>query len=232
MAKISFGFKVKIKDTFFIFTKNLYEQPVHHFVPLLSAIFQATSQNFLSLWAKNCSSCLLQSSRELKFFLLKEFCKDRNKWKSKGAMSGEHGGWIRTSLPRCNNFAWSSKKRVILRYPDGKLCVFCWQITDAFCRVLLSIGLIGEQCEKQKQQWFLSLAPNLFHPTLLYSIHFSLPITICFKNRTLSFHFSRELHVGKGSRFFVFSLMWNPNIEATNITKMVQMIFRAWLEYF
>ena len=41
--KISFGFKVKIKDTFFIFTKDLYEQPVHHFVPLPSAIFQATS---------------------------------------------------------------------------------------------------------------------------------------------------------------------------------------------
>ena len=41
--KISFGFKVKLKDTFFIFTKNLYEQPVRRFVPLPSAVFQATS---------------------------------------------------------------------------------------------------------------------------------------------------------------------------------------------
>ena len=30
-----------------------------------------SSQNFLSLWAKNCSRCLLQSSRELNFFSIK-----------------------------------------------------------------------------------------------------------------------------------------------------------------
>ena len=42
--KSSFGFKVWIKDTFFIFTKNFIEQCIHHFFPLLrSAIFQATS---------------------------------------------------------------------------------------------------------------------------------------------------------------------------------------------
>ena len=26
--------------------------------------------------------------------------------------------------------------------------------------------------------------------------------------------------------------MWNPNIKAINITKMVQMIFNAWFGYF
>ena len=41
--KSSFGFSVKIKDTFFIFTKNFIEQLIHGFVPLPSAIFQATS---------------------------------------------------------------------------------------------------------------------------------------------------------------------------------------------
>ncbi|XP_057395579.1 dihydropyrimidinase-like isoform X2 [Balaenoptera acutorostrata] len=40
---------------------------------------------------KNCSRCLLQSSRELEFFPLREFCKDRNKWKSEDATSGEYG---------------------------------------------------------------------------------------------------------------------------------------------
>lgn len=43
LDKNSFGFKVKIKDTFFIFTKNFIEQHIHYFVPLSSAIFQATS---------------------------------------------------------------------------------------------------------------------------------------------------------------------------------------------
>ena len=63
-----------------------------------------SSQNFLSFQSKNCSRYLLQSSRELKFFPLRGFCKDRNKWKSKGAMSGEYGGRIRTSQPSCNSF--------------------------------------------------------------------------------------------------------------------------------
>ena len=39
-------------------------------------------------------------------------------------------------------FTWSSKKHVVLCYPDGRLCVFCL-LLDAFRRVLLSVGLIG-----------------------------------------------------------------------------------------
>ena len=31
--------------------------------------------------------CLLQFSRELNFFSLREFCKDQKEWMSKGAMS-------------------------------------------------------------------------------------------------------------------------------------------------
>ena len=58
----------------------------------------ASSQNFLSFWAKNCSRCLLQSSRKLfptgEIFSIKRICEDGNKWKSKGAMSDEYGRWI------------------------------------------------------------------------------------------------------------------------------------------
>ena len=35
------------------------------------------------------------------------------------------------SKPSCQTatvFAWSSKKHVVLHYPDGRLYVFCWQI--------------------------------------------------------------------------------------------------------
>ena len=75
---------------------------------LCSATFLATSQFHLPKtfysWTMNCSRYHLQSFRELKFFPLREFCKDQKKWKSECAMSGEYGGWIRTSQPRCNNF--------------------------------------------------------------------------------------------------------------------------------
>ena len=40
-------------------------------------------------------------------------------------------------------FACSSKKHVVLRYPGGILCSFCWLILDAFHWVLLSFGLTG-----------------------------------------------------------------------------------------
>ena len=77
------------------------------------------------------------------FFHVREFCKDRNKWKSKGAMSGEYGGRIRTSQPSCDSFCLVVKETCGLGYPDGRLCIFCWLIPDAFHWVLLSVRLIG-----------------------------------------------------------------------------------------
>ena len=48
-------------------------------------------QNFVSFWVKNSSRCLLQSSRDLKYFSLKELCNNWNKWNSEGAIFGEYG---------------------------------------------------------------------------------------------------------------------------------------------
>ena len=90
-----------------------------------------SSQNFLSSWAKNCSRCLLQSSRELKFFPLRKFCKDRNKWKSEGAMSGEYSGWIRTSQPSCNRFCLVIKETCGLALPWWKIMHFL--LTNSGC---------------------------------------------------------------------------------------------------
>ena len=53
--------------------------------------------------------------------------------------------------------------------------------------------------------WFIRLPHGLFHSTLLYSIHFSLPVTICFKNVAFSLCLSRESHAEIWSRRF-FSL--------------------------
>ena len=47
---------------------------------------------------------------------------------------------------------------------------------------------------------------NPFYSTLLYSIHFSLPVTVCFKNRMISLHLCRESHVEIWSRRFYFHL--------------------------
>ena len=79
----------------------------------------------LFIWAKNYSRCLLQSCRELKFFPLREFCKDPNKWTSEGAMSGGYGGWIRTFQPRCNSLC------VVIKETCG-LVLSWWKIMRFF----------------------------------------------------------------------------------------------------
>ena len=89
----------------------------------------------------------------------------------------------------------------------------------------LAFGVVGDDS--------LWLPQNHFHSTLLYSIHFSLPVTICFKNRMFLLHLSRDSYVEiRSRRFLSTSLMWNPNIKVINITNLVQMIFNAWFAYF
>ena len=46
------------------------------------------------------------------------------------------------------------------------------------------------------------LPHDLFHSTLLYSIHLSSPVKICFENGTFSLCLSRELHAEIWSRTF------------------------------
>ena len=140
-------------------------------------------------------------------------------------------------------FAWSSKKHVVLCYPVGRLCVFCWLILNGVHQVLPTVGLIrsstvGSNCLVFKKEliiedslpippytqhhllwiktslccgwwWFILLAPCSIPHCAQYSIHYSLPITICFKNRTFLLCLSRELHVEIQSRrcfFFLFNL--------------------------
>ena len=108
-AKKSLWFLSKNKRHIFHFHQERYWTTCS---PFCSAAFCHFSgnfvipsyQNFLSFWAKNCSRRFLQSSRELKIFLLREFCKDWSKWKSEDAMSGEYSRWIRASQPSSNSF--------------------------------------------------------------------------------------------------------------------------------
>ena len=74
--------------------------------------------------------------------------------------------------------------------------------------------------------WFISLAPRSlpFHIIVQYPLFIT--CYSLFKNGTFSLHFSRESHEEIWSRR-CFSLMWNRNIKAIHITKLMQMIFSA-----
>ena len=124
--KSSFSFLCKNKRHIFHFHQELYWTI---YLPFCSTTFChfsgnfkiPSSQYFLFFWAKNCSKCLLQSSRELKFFPLREFCKGQNKWKAEDVMSGEYSRWIRTSQSSCNGFC------LVIKETCG-LVLSCWKI--------------------------------------------------------------------------------------------------------
>ena len=72
----------------------------------------------------------LQSSRELKFFPLRQFCKDQNKWKFEGVMSSQHSRWFRTSQQSCNIFLPGHQRNMqSCIIPDG-LLLFSWSVVS------------------------------------------------------------------------------------------------------
>ena len=134
--KCALGFQVKIKDNIFHFHQELYWTTYSPFCSTTFCHFSdnfiiPSSQNFLSFWAENCSRFLLQSSRELTFFPLKEFCEDWNQWKSEGAMSGEYGRWVRTSQPSSNSFCLVTKETCGLALSWWKIMHFL--LTNSGC---------------------------------------------------------------------------------------------------
>jgi len=97
-------------------------------------------QNLSSFSAKNFSKWFFTSTKELKLFPLREFCNDRNRWKSEGARSGEYDGWGRTSQPSSNNFCRVLSKT---HYPDETQRSSNSLFLDVFVQLLFSIRLIG-----------------------------------------------------------------------------------------
>ena len=92
----------------------------------------SSSHNFLLFWAKNCSSIFYSLLGDWIFSPLREFCKDQNKWKSEGAMSGEYGGWIRTSQPpSCNSFCLVVRETCSLTLSWWKIMYYL--LTNAEC---------------------------------------------------------------------------------------------------
>ena len=149
LAKKCLWFLIKNKRHIFHFHQELYWTMYSPFCSTTFCHFSGnfvipSYQNFLSFWAKKCCRCLLQSSRKLKFFPLREFCKDWNKWISEGAMSGEYGRWIRTSQPSCNSFCLVIKETCGLELSWWKI-IMHFLLTNSGCFSLsaVSVGLIG-----------------------------------------------------------------------------------------
>ena len=120
--KSSFSFKVRIKDLFFILTKNFLDQCIQFcsttFCHFPGNFIIPSSLNFLSFWTKNYFNCLLQSSRKLKVFLKFWNFSEIWRWICR---------WIRTFHPNGTVFAWPSEKYVTSYYPDTcyHTCVSC-----------------------------------------------------------------------------------------------------------
>ena len=81
---------------------------------------------------------------------LREFCKDRNKWKSEGAMSGEYGGWIRTSQPSCNSFCLVIKETCSLALTWWK--IMCFLLTNSG-RFSMSAAFSWSTWEQYLLEW-------------------------------------------------------------------------------
>ena len=150
-------------------------------------------------------------------------------------MSNEYSSWIRTSQPNHNSFCLIIKETCRLALPWWKI-IFWWLILDTFHWMLLSVGLrailVGishlvfqnELIIEDSQSHHIHiislcgwgpgmvgggsfcLPHNHFCSTLWYNIHFSSPITICFKNETFSPCLSRESHAEILSRSFSHNL--------------------------
>ena len=140
---------------------NIFTVLFPYLLPFSGNFLIPSSQNILSYWAKNCSKCLSQSSRELKSFLLREYGKDRNAWKSEGSFSGKYGEWIRSSQPSWPVFAWSSNKHAVLHYPDGRLYVFSYHFLQMKASLWCGWWWFISLAEIQSKGGFLYLMWNL-----------------------------------------------------------------------
>lgn len=101
-----YGVFIGISKTIYIFVQWGIQRLMHHFVPLLLAIFEPAS------WFHHFRTWHLRSkaSRELKFFALGKYCCDQNKWSPKDARLDEYSWYSRTFQLNCTNFCQAYKK--------------------------------------------------------------------------------------------------------------------------
>ena len=143
-SKTSFSFLSKNKRSIFHFHQELYWTyslfcftTFSHFSGIYIILSSPNFFIFLNKKLFQVSFTVFQKT-EFFFFPLRELCKNLNKWKSQGAMSGENDGWIRTYSLTLTVFAQLSKKHVDLSLSWWKIIHFL--LTNSGC-FLWSVAL-------------------------------------------------------------------------------------------
>lgn len=98
-----------------------------------SGNFRTPFPKLFSFWAKVHFRCLW-SSRKLKCFPVENFVKTEINGHLTVSVWWIQW-WIRTSQPSAWFYLVILKKHVVLHCPDGRQCVFCWLIMDAFHQI-------------------------------------------------------------------------------------------------
>ena len=158
LAKKFFWFLSKNKRQFSFSPRtllnNVFTVLFYYLLPFFRQLHNSIFPKLLIFfWAKNYSRCLLQSSRELKFFSLREFVKTKinGHWKVQCLVNMMDESELPSQIVTV--FAWSSKKHAVLCYPAGRLCIFCWLILDTSSSATFGCSN-WEQCLLELIVWF------------------------------------------------------------------------------
>ena len=95
---------------------NIFTLLFHYLLPFFRQLHNSIFPKLFIFLSKKHSRCPLKSPRELKYFPLRQFFKERNKWTSKDTMYGEYSQRIRTSQPSCSSFCLITKETNIQSY--------------------------------------------------------------------------------------------------------------------
>ena len=140
--KSSFGFKVKIKGPFFIFTKNFKCITIlfHYLLPFFRQIDNSIFPKlFIFFEQKNVSDAFYSIPGNWNIFHSGNFIKTEINGHLKVQCLVNMADESELLSKAVTIFVWSSKKHMVLTYPDGSLCVSCQLISDTFHWVLFSM---------------------------------------------------------------------------------------------
>ena len=94
--KVPLAFKLKIKTHFSFSQRTLLNSVFtvlfHYLLPFFRQLHNSIFPKLFIFLSKELLQVPFTVLRGMEIFSLREFCKDRNKWKSEGAMSGEYSG--------------------------------------------------------------------------------------------------------------------------------------------
>ena len=142
--KSSFGFLCKNKRHIFSFSSrtllnNVFTALLHYLLPFFRQLPNSIFPKLLTFLNKELFQVPITVFQETEIFSIKKFCKDQNKWTSNAMCTGHP---VQCLVNMLDEPDLPSQKHVLLHYPNGRLCFLCL-ILDAFCQVLLSVGLTG-----------------------------------------------------------------------------------------